>query len=77
MGFSYGRGYTKEDGGEKMLKDLVKMLVKDKGCYEGWKANIAMSFVDEYRRTKKKDIKKIANNAADNFLKLLMRDKEE
>jgi len=60
------------------IKKLVKSLHKDEGYYESWKANIAMSFYDQYNRTKKtkkylnnKDIHDIANQAAEEFLSLL------
>lgn len=65
------------------IKKLVKTLNKDEGYYEGWKANIAMSFYDSYNNAmkgkkylNKKDIHKIANEAADNFLKLLCKNKK-
>jgi hypothetical protein len=61
------------------VKLLVKELKKDNSYYYSWQANIAMSFKDEYNRYCKRyknrtDIHKIANNAAKNFLNLLMRD---
>ena len=57
---------------------LIKALKEDKDYYYGWQANIAMAFYDEYRRCEKKyknrkDIHRIANNAAKNFLNTLMR----
>lgn len=61
---------------ESTIKNLVKGLKKDKGYYISWKANIAMAFYDEYRRTGNNlshhKVHAVANRAADNFLKLLM-----
>jgi hypothetical protein len=60
---------------------LSKELKKDQEYYYGWKANIAMAYIDCERWYKEKTGKKhlnrtdkhiIANNAADYFLKLLM-----
>lgn len=64
---------------KNITKKLVKSLKKDEGYYIGWKANIAMSFIDEYSRNNKKyknkeDIAHIANNAAKNFLNLLIKE---
>mgnify|MGYP000685740363 CR=1 FL=1 len=62
------------------IKKLVKNLKKDEGYYTAWKANIAMAFSDAYnskKKTKKhlnkNDIHVISNEAADNFLSLLMK----
>jgi len=55
--------------------ELKKSLKEDEGCYLGWKANIAMSFIDLYRgRDSKKHIRGFANQAADNFLQRLIAD---
>lgn len=61
------------------IRELTSALKEDEGYWMSWQANIAMAFVDEYRRNPKKyknykDIHGIANQAAINFLKLLMRD---
>ena len=60
------------------IKELRDML-KDEGYYVSWKANIAMSFKDTFYHENKllrwlfrNMIHKIANEAADKFLKLLM-----
>lgn len=59
------------------IKDLVKALKKDKEYYIAWQANIAMAFKDEhhrqYGRTSQKKIHEIANQAANNFLNLLIK----
>ena len=58
--------------------DVITSKIRDDGEYRNsWKANIAMAFVDEYDRNSKTyknkgDIHKIANDAADNFLDLLV-----
>lgn len=62
-----------------MIKKLIKNLRKDKGLYYGYQLNIAMAFYDEYRKNKKKykdrqDIHKISNQAAKNFLNLLIKE---
>ena len=64
------------------VKHLIEALKEDEGYYEAWKANIAMAYIDNWEWHKRKTGKKvmsftdrhiIANNAADYFLKLLMR----
>jgi len=64
------------------LEEAIKVLCKeleDKDYYRSWKANIAMAFKDEFVRQRNdseessEDIHLIANNAADNFLKQLMK----
>ena len=66
-----------------ITKKLIKALRKDAGYFLGWQANIAMAFFDEYQRamTKNKkryinrdELHKISNNAAKNFLNLLIKD---
>jgi len=65
-----------------MIKSLQKSLKKDKSVgsyYHSWQCNIAMAFKDEYDRNEKKyknghDIHTIANQAAKNFLDLLIKD---
>jgi hypothetical protein len=61
-----------------MIEELCKNLREDKELYFAYQANIAMSFYDEYMRCKKKyknhsDIHKITNQAAKNFLNLLIK----
>lgn len=65
---------------ESPIKNLVKALKKDKEYREAWKANIAMSFKDNYswhkdttgkRSMSKDDIHVIANRSAEYFLQLL------
>ncbi len=66
-----------------MIDELVKELRIDKeegSFYYTWQSNIAMAFLDEYRRNEKKyknhkDIHHIANEAAKNFLNLLIMDR--
>lgn len=60
-----------------MIEKLKKTLIVDEGYYISWKANIAMAFYNEYRRSNKKyknltDIHEIANRAAENFLDALI-----
>ena len=61
-----------------MIEKLKKALKEDKELYYAYQSNIAMAFYDEYRRCEKKyknieDIHRIANNAAKNFLDLLIK----
>jgi len=65
-----------------MITDLIKNLKNDKDLYYAYQANIAMAFTDEAYNYKKKTNKKylnqddmhvIANEAAKNFLNLLIR----
>ena len=63
---------------KKAVEKLQKALNKDKDYYHSWQANIAMAFYDEYRRRPKKYINRqelleISNNAAKNFLNLLIK----
>ncbi len=61
------------------IEVLTDALQNDEQLYESYKANIAMAFVDRFAQHKRenktklsnKDIHTIANEAADNFLKLL------
>lgn len=62
------------------IKNLTYELKTDKEYYEGWKANIAMAYIDSEHWYKQKTGKKhlnrkdkhiIANNAAEYFLRLL------
>jgi len=61
-----------------------KALAKDPDLFYGWQANIAMAFHDEFSnfrtvsksgRPNLKEIHSIANNAAINFLNLLIKEK--
>jgi len=63
----------------KAVRILSKELKKDSAYYYGWQSNIAMAFFDAYNRNPKKyknreDIHEIANEAAINFLNLLIKD---
>jgi uncharacterized protein YdaT len=71
---------------KKDLKNAIEILVTalktDEGYRESWKANIAIAFKDDYYWYKtnnekdylnNQDIHIVANNAADNFLKILCR----
>lgn len=67
------------EGLKEAMQVLCKELATDEGYYMGWKANIAMAFKDEwnseYFQQSDQDaeaVHKIANQAADNFLKLLI-----
>ena len=62
--------------------EIVKQLKEDPELYRAYQDNIAMSFKDTYHNYKKasrakylnkRDIHAIANNAAINFLNLLIR----
>ena len=62
------------------LKELTKVLKKDKEYRYAWLANIAMAFKDGVRQYKKEknkkvlsevDIHMVANRAAEYFIKLL------
>lgn len=64
----------------KAVKILTKALSKDNGLYDGYQANIAMAFIDEYNKCGKSyknqhDIHNIANIAAENFLNLWINNK--
>jgi hypothetical protein len=65
-----------------MITELTKNLKNDKDLYYAYQANIAMAFTDEAYNYKKKTNKKylnqddmhlIANEAAKNFLNLLIK----
>jgi hypothetical protein len=71
---SFEKESLKKNTVEHAMKVLVGALKADEGYKIGWKSNIAMAFKDEYANTPEvfqKDIHIIANQAADNFLKLL------
>ena len=63
---------------KKAVETLCKALREDKGYYISWEANIAMAFQDEAYRQKSRDSRKklheISNQAAKNFLNLLIRE---
>lgn len=54
-----------------IIRLLSEKLKKDPDYYYSWQANIAMAFIDEYYRSKEKNIHEISNNAAKYFLDLL------
>lgn len=59
-----------------VIDRLTKQLRKDEGYYLTWQANIAMAFYDEFRRSKPKNLKQVhkaANEAAQNFLNMLIK----
>jgi len=60
-----------------MIKKLVKALKSDPEFFNGWQANIAMAFFDEYNSSGEKDIHLIANKAAEKFLRNLINLPEE
>ncbi len=64
-----------------MLDMLISGLKTDKDLYYSWQANIAVQFQDEFARSEKKyknrqDIHAISNEAAKNFLNLLISGRE-
>lgn len=67
---------------EKFMIALSIELKTDSSYYESWKSNIAMAYIDSEHNYKKKSKKKylnskdkhlIANEAANNFLKMLIK----
>jgi|SRR5580693_3687848 hypothetical protein len=60
---------------------LLGKIKEDPDLFRGWKDNIAMSIKDEFakhrqlngKHTSFEDMHRIANNGAENFLKLLIR----
>lgn len=73
---------TKNIKKSSKLGNAIEVLcneLKDENYYRSWKDNIAMAFKDEFVRQRNdseessEDIHLIANNAADNFLKQLMK----
>jgi hypothetical protein len=62
---------------KSVITDLVKALKKDEGYYITWKANIAMAFFDatlrKTNRISRKLLHEVANEAADNFIQMLMK----
>ncbi len=75
-----------------LIEELVKALKKNEGLYYAYQANIAVQFQDEVCRSEKEvvddqgvkqyllnfeDIHKISNEAAKNFLNLLIADKAD
>jgi hypothetical protein len=67
---------------KKSVETLCCALRKDPQYFESWKANIAMSFKDEFRTVHPgamspnewNNLHQIANTAAENFLNLLIRE---
>ena len=83
-------GYNPGDSGEAELPGAIRLVQKairdDAGYRQGWLANIAMAFHDEWYRTLPHNggnppgadlIHGIANQAARNFLDLFTRDGHE
>ncbi len=64
---------------KSIISDLQKALLDDSDYFNGWQANIAMSFIDEFRRVKGDDFIKyeelhlIANESAISFLNKLIK----
>lgn len=63
---------------ERSVQKLVIELKEDPEYFYSWQSNIAMAFFDEYRRNNKKyknrrDLLNISNEAAKNFLDLLIK----
>lgn len=62
---------------KEAVNKLVISLNRDKGYYIGWKANIAMAYVDEAIRTGSSDSEEvlhlIGHRAAENFLNSLIK----
>jgi len=61
-----------------MIEKLQEALRNDEELYYSYQSNIAIAFYDEYKKNKKdrkelQDIALIANNAAKNFLDLLIK----
>jgi hypothetical protein len=61
----------------KAVQTVTNEIKNDNELKEGYKANIAMAFKDEYARRRKEksninysDIHEIANKAAENFINL-------
>jgi plasmid maintenance system killer protein len=72
---------------KKELDVVCKALIVDPGYYYSWQANIAMAFKDEWERQfiykdsnvesiSSDFIHKVSNQAAKNFLNLLIREVE-
>jgi hypothetical protein len=65
------------------VEEAVKVIqgaLKDEGYYYVWQSNIAMAFVDEAERRmwgNREQVHSLANQAAKNFLTLLMADVPE
>ncbi len=67
---------------EHAVRKLTDAIKKDEGFYISYQANIAMAFKDEYGRCdekykNKKDIHRIANVAAKNFIDLWCMSKQD
>jgi len=58
---------------KEAVEQLVRALQDDRDYYDSWKANIAISFYDQVRRTPEDKLIANANNAADEFLQMLIR----
>jgi hypothetical protein len=69
---------------EKEMKVICDEIRNDEGYYYGWQSNIAMAFKDEYSRKIGRvsqehwdQIHDIANQAAKNFLDILIMEREK
>jgi hypothetical protein len=76
-----------ENKTKEAVQILITALKEDEDYYRGWKDNIAMAFKDEVENKglhspnpenhsilmTREMLHKIANNAADNFLQLLIK----
>lgn len=68
---------------KEAVEHLCSELRKDSAYYVGWQANIAMAFQDAYSMEvqtvspEKFNLHRVANDAAKNFLDLLIRNPEE
>jgi len=61
----------------KEAMDVLRDVLKDEDYYLGWQANIAMAYKDEAHRQGTRDsrttLHDIGNQAAKNFLNMLMK----
>lgn len=63
----------KQDKEKSPITDLVAALLKDKEYMQVWICNISIAFQDEFRRSHKENgINNISNQAAKNFMKMLI-----
>ena len=60
-----------------MLEKLIEKLKSDKDFYYSWQSNIAMAFYSEYDKDPFEHMHKIANQAAKNFLNLLIKERSK
>jgi len=62
---------------KRAVDTLRKALMNDPDYFRSWQANIAMAFYDEYRRRPNADLHFVANEAAIQFLDLLIAPRNE